>query len=86
MADDRRQPLQRPPTRDRGRRRQPGHEPHKRGLNTEIHLAVDAHGLPIRVLITQGTTADCTQAGRPIEGLNANYELTVGVLRPSKVV
>jgi len=75
MADDRRQPLQSPPTRDRGRRRQPGHEPHKRGLNTKIHLAVDAHGLPIRVLITQGTTADCTQAGRLIEGLSADYLL-----------
>ena len=75
MADDRRQPLQSPPARGRGRRRQPGHESHQRGLNTKIHLAVDAHGLPVRVLITQGTTADCTQAGRLIEGLSADYLL-----------
>jgi transposase len=36
---------------------------------------VDAHGLPVRVLITQGTTADCTQAGALIEGLTADYLL-----------
>ena len=34
----------------------------KGGLNSKIHLAVDAHGLPIRIKITHGTTADCTQA------------------------
>lgn len=27
--------------------------------------------MPIRVLITAGTTADCTQAGKLIEGLTA---------------
>jgi transposase len=32
---------------------------------------VDAHGMPIRAIITEGTTADCTQAGYLIEGLNA---------------
>ncbi|HVX57121.1 MAG TPA: IS5 family transposase [Candidatus Saccharimonadales bacterium] len=47
----------------------------KRGLNTKIHLAVDALGLPVRVLITAGATADCTQAGRLIEGINADYLL-----------
>ena len=34
-------------------------------------MAVDAHGMPIRVLVTSGTTADCTQAGKLIEGLTA---------------
>ena len=34
-------------------------------------MAVDAHGMPLRVLITAGTTADCTQAARLIEGLDA---------------
>ncbi len=57
------------------RRRQLGYEPHQSGLNAKIHLAVDAHGLPIRVLITQDTPADCTQAGRLIEGLSADYLL-----------
>jgi transposase len=49
--------------------------PHKRGLNTKLHLAVDAHGMPVRVIITQGTTADCTQASRLIEGISADYLL-----------
>ena len=40
-----------------------------------MHLAVDAHGMPIRVFITAGTTADCTQAGRLIKGLDAQYLL-----------
>ena len=71
MADDRCQPLQ--GTSACGRRKgwQSGHEPHKRGLNTKLHLAVDAHGMPVRAIITQGTTADCTQASRLIEGLAA---------------
>jgi len=38
-------------------------------------LAVDAHGMPVRVLITQGTTADCTLASQLIEGLDAEYLL-----------
>ncbi len=70
MADDRRQPLQSASARGG---RQSGHEPDKRGLNTKIHLAVDAHGLPLRVVITQGTAADCTQAGRLIAGLTAEH-------------
>ena len=34
----------------------------KRKLNSKIHLAVDAHGMSVRVLITSGVTADCTKA------------------------
>ena len=51
--------------------RKSGHEPHKRGLNTKIYLAVDAHGMPIRAIITAGTVADCTQAASLIDGLTA---------------
>jgi len=36
-----------------------------------LHLAVDAHGMPVRAIITEGTTADCTQACRLIDGLSA---------------
>ncbi len=71
MADDRCQPLQGSFSCHWGQGRKSGHEPHKRGLNTKIHLAVDAHGMPVRIFITQGTTADCTQADRLIEGLDA---------------
>ncbi len=52
-----------------------GNQEDKRELNTKIHLAVDAHGIPVRIFITQGTTADCTQAGRLIEGISADYLL-----------
>src|SRR5574338_281431 len=73
MADDRRQPLQGSPSCRRSQRRQSGYEPHKRGLNTKIHLAVDAFGMPVRVLVTEGTRADCTQASRLIEGMAADH-------------
>jgi transposase len=34
-------------------------------------LAVDAHGMPVRMLVTAGTTADCTQACKLVEGIDA---------------
>lgn len=40
-----------------------------------MHLAVDAHGMPIRVIVTEGTTADCTQAGHLIQDLTAEQLL-----------
>ena len=40
-----------------------------------MHLAVDAHGMPVRAIITEGTTADCTQASALIESLTAEYLL-----------
>nr|WP_176488089.1 IS5 family transposase [Candidatus Regiella insecticola] len=50
-------------------------EPHKRGLNSKIHLAVDAHGMPVRIFITSGTTADCQQAMNLTKGVAAEYLL-----------
>lgn len=47
----------------------------QKGLNTKIYLAVDAYGIPVRIFITQSTTVDCTQAGRLIEGISADYLL-----------
>ena len=55
----------------RGPGRQPSHRPHKRGLNSKLHLAVDSHGMPVRLLVTEGTVADCTQALPLIEGISA---------------
>ncbi len=75
MADDRCQPLQSAPTCSGRERRQSGHEPHKRGLNTKIHLAVDANGMPVRILITEGTRADCKEAIHLIEGISAEVLL-----------
>jgi transposase len=34
-------------------------------------LGVDAHGMPVRVLITKGTRADCKEAIHLIEGITA---------------
>ena len=38
-------------------------------------MAVDAHGMPVRVIVTEGTTADCTQAHDLIQGIKADYLL-----------
>jgi transposase len=34
-------------------------------------MAVDAHGMPVRIFVTEGTRADCTQACALIEGIDA---------------
>nr|WP_245963337.1 IS5 family transposase [Salinisphaera japonica] len=75
MADDRREPLQSACGRRRRGRRQRRHRAHKRGLNTKLHLAVDAHGMPLRLLATAGTRADCSQADELIDGFSADHLL-----------
>lgn len=55
--------------------RQSSHGRDKRGLNSKLHLAVDAHGMPVRLRLTAGPTADCTQAAALIEGLSAEHLL-----------
>jgi transposase len=52
-----------------------GYGQDKRGLNTKIHLAVDANGMPVRFFVTAGTTADCTVAANLIDGFEAKYLL-----------
>ncbi|NLW79673.1 MAG: IS5 family transposase [Ruminococcaceae bacterium] len=47
----------------------------KGGFNTKIHLAVDANGMPVRILVTAGTVADCKQAVALIDGFTAEYLL-----------
>ena len=75
MAHDRCQPLQGSPPCRRRARGQSRHEPYKRGLNTKIHLAVDAHGMPIRAVITEGTRADCAEADKLIDGFQMAHLL-----------
>jgi len=75
VAHGGRQPRQGAPTRGRGRRRERGNRPHKRGRNTKIHLACDSNGLPVRVSVTAGTVADCTQALPLIDGLDGEAVL-----------
>jgi len=51
------------------------HEFSNGGLNTKIHLAVDAFGMPVRVIITTGTEADCKQAKSLTQGFPAAYHI-----------
>ena len=75
MAHDRCLSLQSSSACRRCQRRESRHESDKRGLNTKLHLAVDAHGMPVRIIITEGTAADCTQACHLIEGISAEQLL-----------
>ena len=38
-----------------------------------MHLAVDAHGMPVRLVLTEGTVADCAQANLLTADLEAQY-------------
>ena len=71
MVDDRCRPLRGSPTCGGRERRQPGHGPRKGGLNTKSHPAADAHGMPVRALVTRGATADCARAIAPTDGFAA---------------
>ena len=75
MADDQRQPHQSASPGGGGDGRQSGYDQDKRGLNTKIHLAVDANGMPVRILVTEGTRADCKEAVHLIEGISAEILL-----------
>ena len=50
-------------------------EPDKRRLNTKLDLALDQNGRPIRAIITESTTADCSQAEELKPGIQAQYLL-----------
>jgi len=71
MVDDWRFPYQSPSPCSRRKRGNQSLARTKGGLNTKLHLAVDAHGLPVKMIITGGTTADCSQARDLIEGVSA---------------
>ncbi len=71
MDNDRRKLRQSAHARVRSARRKPRNCSHKRGLNTKIHLAVDARGVPVRCVVTDGVTADCAKADELIENTEA---------------
>ena len=75
MADDRCVALQSASSCSRSNRRKPSNGAHKRGLNSKIHLAVDAHGMPVRIIVTEGTRADCKLALALMEGITAEFLL-----------
>ena len=41
-------------------------------INTKVHAAVNENGLPVKVLITSGTVADCSKAIELIDGLEGD--------------
>ena len=47
----------------------------KRRFNTKIHLAVDAHGMPVHFFVTDATVADCSVAEALIAKFKAEYLL-----------
>lgn len=47
----------------------------QKGLNTSVQLAMDAHGMPLRAVSTEGTRSDCAEAGRLIHGLRIERPL-----------
>ena len=71
MDNDRCQLCQGSHARLRSERRKPRNRANKRGLNTKIHLAVDARGVPVRCIVTDGVTADCAKADELIENTGA---------------
>ena len=73
MVADRCEPCKGSSARKRGKGWKSGYGKDKRGLNTKIHLAVDAHGMPLRVIITKGTEADCNQAGSLTKDIPAEH-------------
>ncbi len=75
MADDRCNTYKGASARSGCGGREPGYGSIKRGLNTKIHPTVDALGMPVRRVITDGTRADCTQASILIDGISAEYLL-----------
>ena len=75
MVNDRRKLYQSSSTCGGYGERESEDEPDKRGLNTKLHLAVDKNGLPIRAIITEGKTADCSQVEDLIQGIQAQYLL-----------
>ncbi len=42
-------------------------------LNTKNHLAVDSHGMPVRIIITDGTTNDSKMAKALVKEIPAEY-------------
>jgi len=48
-----------------------GYRADKRRRTPKVHLAVDAHGMPLRTLVTEATRADCCLAPKLIESIPA---------------
>ncbi|MGI2299250.1 IS5 family transposase [Candidatus Cardinium hertigii] len=58
----------------------------KGGFNTKLHLAVDASGMPVRAIITEGTRADCSQSTYLIEGITPKHLLADRAYDTDKII
>ena len=47
----------------------------QKGLNSKIHLAIDAFGILINLTVTSGTVADSSQADKLISEIEGQYLL-----------
>ena len=86
MDHDRRELREGACARLRSARRKPGDRAHKRGLNTKIHLFVDARGVPVRCVVTDGVTADCAKAGELVENVGARGLIADRAYDSNKIV
>ena len=75
MVNDRGKSDQSSSTCGRCGQRESEDEPDQRGLNSKLDLALDQNGRPIRAIITEGTTVDCSQAEELIQGIQVQYLL-----------
>ena len=47
----------------------------QKGAQHKIHLAVDAHGMPVRIIITAGSCSDIGQTFPLIQGIDVRFVL-----------
>ena len=51
------------------------------GLNTRLHLAVDAHGMPVKFVLSEGSAADCLFAEALIADTTADKAYDTDTIR-----
>lgn len=54
-------------------RSQSGDGARQRWLNTKIHLVMDVHGMPVRIIVTKAIRADCVKVANLMEGMCAKH-------------
>ena len=58
----------------------------KGGLNSKIHLMVDAHGTPMKLKVTKGTRADSQEALTLLKGQSAQFLLADKAYDTNKII
>ena len=55
-------------------------------INTKVHVAVNENGLPVKVLITSGTVADCSKAIELIDGLEGDIVIADKIYDSTEII